>query len=84
MGLGSGKNPSRTRIPDPGVKKAPDPGSGTLLGGEGGVGEESTIRPQESLVLYKSQRWQVGAKLCHGGRGVAGGEGAKTTEIKIY
>ncbi len=32
MGLGSGKN--LFRIPDPGVKKAPDPGSGsaTLLG----------------------------------------------------
>ncbi len=27
-GLGSGKN--LVRIPDPGVKKAPDPGSGTL------------------------------------------------------
>jgi hypothetical protein len=24
---GSGKNPSRIRIPDPGGKKAPDPGS---------------------------------------------------------
>jgi hypothetical protein len=32
---GSGKNPSRIRIPDPGGKKAPDPGSGsaTLLWG---------------------------------------------------
>jgi hypothetical protein len=28
---GSGKNSSRIRILDPGGKKAPDPGSGTLL-----------------------------------------------------
>jgi hypothetical protein len=27
---GSGKNSSRIRIPDPGGKKAPDPGSATL------------------------------------------------------
>jgi hypothetical protein len=29
--LGSGKNSSRIRIPDPGVKKALDPGSATLI-----------------------------------------------------
>jgi hypothetical protein len=29
---GSGKNSSRIRIPDPGGKKALDPGSGTLTG----------------------------------------------------
>jgi hypothetical protein len=28
---GSGKNSSRIRIPDPGGKKAPDPGSATLV-----------------------------------------------------
>jgi hypothetical protein len=28
---GSGKNPSRIRIPDPGGKKAPDPGSGSAI-----------------------------------------------------
>jgi hypothetical protein len=29
----SGKNSSRIRIPDPGGKKAPDPGSATLVDG---------------------------------------------------
>jgi hypothetical protein len=33
--LGSGKN--LFRIPDPGVKKAPDPGSATLLGGASAI-----------------------------------------------
>jgi hypothetical protein len=29
MDLGSGKNSSRIRIPDPGGKEAPDPGAGS-------------------------------------------------------
>jgi hypothetical protein len=56
----SGKN--LFRIPDPGVKKAPDPGSGSATLKSGAEGPQKNVKSEKKILLYRNRYFFIDFK----------------------